>query len=283
MPVEEIILLFFFGAAVGSFLNVLGPRYSLNKGFNAKGRSKCPHCKNTLTWKELVPFLSFIIQGGKCKKCGKKISWHYPLVEFLGGLALLLPIMIFGYTLQAGIWAVVFWLLILMSYIDLRLKIIPNGIVFWLLVLGAVNVSNLLQLKGSDTLSTNPGLGSFIGHYSLMFESSNGLVANYIIGTLFGLVLFGGIYLFSKGKAMGLGDVKLVFALGLLMRWPDIGLALILSFILGSIVGLYQMSKGDINLKSSVPFGPFIASGVVLVFFFGYDIVNAYFKLFGLI
>jgi leader peptidase (prepilin peptidase)/N-methyltransferase len=193
-----------------------------------------------------------------------------------------MSIMKFGYGLESYVWVLSLWLLILMSLIDFRLKIIPNGIVLWLGGLGILNIANRVY-SGDLNLLSHPGLGSSFGHYSLMFESGSGFLANHLIGILFGLLLFGGIYLLSRGRAMGLGDVKLVFALGLLMRWPDIGLALILSFILGSVVGLAQMSRGKLGFKSSVPFGPFIAAGVTLVLFFGYDIVNAYFQLFGLI
>jgi len=278
------ITLFVLGTAIGSFINVLALRYSEKNGFKRamRGRSKCPHCSKTLKWYELIPIVSFLIQLGKCRGCGKGISLMYPAVELAAGLiALYVPLQL-GYGVAACIWAVALWTLLLMSFIDLRLKLIPNGLVVLLTTLG----SGLFLYRYSTGYFSDyvgsKGI-SFIGHYYLTFRVGSEALVNYLWAVAFGLVLFGGIYLLSKGKAMGLGDVKLAGALGTLLVFPDMVAAMALSFIVGAAVGLVLMKWKGMSFKSSVPFGPFMALGVTLVFFFGYDIVNAYFKLFGLV
>ncbi|MCR4261080.1 MAG: prepilin peptidase [Candidatus Colwellbacteria bacterium] len=275
-------LLIIFGAAIGSFINVLGFRYSTkNKFGNAlRGRSKCQHGGHGLKWLDLIPVFSFLFLRGKCRTCHKPISWRYPIVEALAGLvALFVPLQI-GFGIPALLWVLGFWTLLLISIIDLRLQIIPNSLVIFLAALGV----------GSMAYQYTDGLWgdwlryyeiSSLGAYYLTFRIGSSILLNHVYATLVALALFGGIYIASKGKAMGLGDVKLVAALGAWLVFPDMVLAMALSFIVGSIVGLTMMALGKLKFKSGIPFGPFIATGVTLVFFFGYDIVNAYFKIFG--
>ncbi|MDP3953409.1 MAG: prepilin peptidase [bacterium] len=277
------IALFVLGAAVGSFLNVLALRFSEESGFGPalRGRSKCPHCGRTLTWSELIPIFSFLAQGGKCRGCKGRISLVYPTVELLAGLIAVFVPLHLGFGVPALIWVLALWTLLLISAIDLRLGLIPNGLVALLAALGGTLfaykhfLGYFEGLIGSKT-------ASYIGHYYLTFRVGESVLVNHLLAGGFGLVLFGGIYLLSKGKAMGLGDVKLVAALGTLLVLPDMVLAVALSFMVGSVVGLGMMKFGKLEFKSSVPFGPFLAIGVTFVLFFGYDIVDAYFKLFGI-
>lgn len=276
------LILAIIGAAVGSFINVLGPRYTKKDGFSKGilGRSRCIHCRRNLRWFELIPVISFLWQGGKCRRCHKSIPWSYTVVELLSASAAVLVPLKLGMTVPALIWVLAFWILILVSVIDLRLKLIPNELVVLLALLGLANVLWYQFFGPTDALLTLKG-ASFIGHYALVFTLSGSVWLNHILSITFGGLLFGALYYFSKGKAMGLGDVKLVVALGTLVVWPDIVLALTLPFILGSVVGLTLIALGKAKIKSSIPFGPYIAAGVTLVFFFGYDIVNGYFQLFG--
>ena len=279
------ILLLVFGATIGSFLNVLGFRYSVKSGFKdaLTGRSKCQHGGHKLGWVDLIPVFSFLFLRGKCRTCKKLISWRYPLVEVLAALvALFVPLQI-GFGIPALLWAVCLWVLLLISIIDLRLKIIPDSLVIFLVVLGA----GLMAFQHANGLFGG-GLTGFrgissLGAYYLAFSVGQNIWLNHLYASLFALALFGGVHAASKGKAMGLGDVKLVTALGVCLVFPDMVLAPMLAFITGSIVGLIMMRLGKLKFKSSLPFGPFIATGVTLVFFFGYDIVNAYFKIFGLL
>jgi len=269
---------------VGSFLNVLGTRYSEKDGFRlaAHGRSRCPHCGKSLNWYELVPIFSFIFLRGKCLKCKKKISLQYPSVEILTGLVFLLVPLTLGQGIPAAIWVIAFLSFILISIIDIRLKIIPDKLVALIAILGVLLLV-FYRSTGKFGLVNGKISGSFLGSYAISFWIGEpNIYLNYAIGALFGLLFFGAIYFLSKGKAMGFGDVKLAGAVGLLLGWPDIALALILAFITGAVYGSALILRGKKEMKSVIPFGPFIILGVTLVFFFGYYILNGYFSAFGL-
>jgi len=266
--------LFVFGLLLGSHLNVLAVRYKPETGFKPaqKGRSKCPHCGHTLRWLELIPVLSFIVQGGKCRECKKRVSLQYPIAEILTGLVLLLVPFQLGFTFSALIWTLALLVFIVISLVDLRLHIIPDRLNVAIILIGLA----LFVFK-----YTGGAVESFLGTYALIFRfAGENLFADTVLGIIFGGMLFGGIYYLSRGRAMGFGDVKLALAIGFLMGWPDAALAFILSFIVGSIVGVILMATGKKGMKSAIPFGPFMVFGVTLTLFFGYDIINGYFQLF---
>src|SRR3989344_6253357 len=116
------------GALVGSYLNVLSLRFSRDVGFKAsrKGRSRCPYCGRTLHWYELIPVVSFLIQGGKCRSCHKRLSLQYPIVELLSALTLIFVPWQLGWSILTVLWILVFLVFILIAVIDLRLGIIPD-------------------------------------------------------------------------------------------------------------------------------------------------------------
>ena len=278
------ILLLVFGAAVGSFINVLGFRYSAKREFKdaLAGRSRCQHGGHTLQWIDLIPVLSFLLLRGRCRTCGKPISWRYPTVEILAALTALFVPLQMGFGVPALLWVVCLWTLLLVSIIDLRLKLIPNSLVIFLVILGAGLVV-FQQLSGLFEGGFTGFRGiSFLGAYYLTFRIGHSVWLNHLYAAVFALVLFGGVHALSRGKAMGLGDVKLATTMGIWLVFPDMVLSVALAFIVGSIVGLTMMGLKKLKFKSNIPFGPFIATGVTLVFFFGYDIVNAYFKIFGI-
>lgn len=278
------ILLLVFGAAIGSFINVLGFRYSTKKGFAdaLTGRSKCPHCGHELGWMDLIPVFSFLLLMGKCRTCKRPISWRYPTVEILAALVALLVPLTIGFGVDALLWVLGLWILLLISIIDFRLKIIPNSLV---ILLGTLGVGLMIFKYFTGVFDDPLGVRgvSLIGAHYLSFQIGENALLNHLWAALFCFALFGGLYFLSKGRAMGLGDVKLSIVLALWLTFPDMVLAMALSFIVGSIVGLLMIRFGRLKFKSNVPFGPFMAIGVTLVFFLGYDIVNAYFKVFGLI
>ncbi|MBI5401299.1 prepilin peptidase, partial [Candidatus Wolfebacteria bacterium] len=123
---------------------------------------------------------------------------------------------------------------------------------------------------------------SFLGHYSLLFGSLGNIWVNHIIAAVLAMAFFGLIIGISRGRGMGIGDLKLGGALGLIFGWPDILLVLALSFIVGAAVSVVLILKKTKTMKDIVPFGPFLAIGGALTFFLGYNIINAYFKLFGM-
>lgn len=281
------VIRFLFGVIIGSFLNVVSLRYDEQKFLFARrvigGRSHCPQCKKTLRWFELVPLLSFIIQRGKCRTCKAKISWQYPFVELTTGLLFLfVPFGISGFTLSPKFyilnsifWMLTFSLLLLMSLIDLRLKLIPDEIAIALFVIGI-----MITAIGIPMFSLTGG--SFLGPYGVLLGMRGNIWFNHLFGGFaLGLAFF--VLSLSTGwRGMGLGDVKLIFALGFLFGWPDILLIAALAFVIGSIVGIFVLLTKRGTRKSTLPFGPFLALASLIIFFFGESIVRGYFSLFSI-
>ncbi len=279
------IILFVLGLAVGSFLNVISLRYRPGQKLLDKkiigGRSHCPICLKTLAWYELMPIFSFFLQRGKCRHCGHKISFQYPLVEIISGLLFVfVPLslsMVNGQWSMVIIWLLVFVFLLLLSIIDLRHSIIPNQINLTLGILGLILIVINNYCNKFGLLN-----GSFLGHYAVIFGLRENIWINYLAAALLGMAIFGAIILLSRGKAMGLGDFKLVAALGLIFGWPDISMVMFLAFVIGALVSIVFLIRKKKKMKDAIPFGPFLATGAALTFFFGYQIIGGYFKLFGL-
>ena len=284
--------LFIFGLAVGSFLNVVIFRYKEGGGLftNIYGHSHCMLCERTLHWYERIPLISFVVQRGRCRTCGEKISWQYPTVEFLAGLIFtLVPYKIISLYqhfyppyLPIFIWVLAFLTLLLISAIDYRHQIIPDSLNIFMALLGVAMIFVHSSL-GDFGLKNGMIGGSFLGSYALMFFVGNSQIVNALAGVAFGILFIGLIHLLTRGRGIGFGDVKLAAAAGLLLGWPDIALSLLLAFVIGAVVGGGLMFFKRKTLHDAVPFGPFIAVGITIVFFLGYDIVNAYFRLFNIV
>lgn len=279
------VILFVLGAAIGSFLGVVGDRYQDNlPPWNKKvigGRSRCQFCKAQLRWFELVPILSFLFQRGKCLTCGRKLSWRYPLVETASGLVFVfVPVGLKNiYTLYTipptliFLWIFVFSILLLVFLIDARLQIIPD------------ELEIALFISGIFIIATQPfdiTTGSFLGNYSALFDLRSNAWINHLAAATIAGALFLLLILFTRGRGMGGGDMKLAAAVGWVFGWPDTIVILILSFVVGSIFGIGAIFFKKKKLKSRLAFGPFIALSALLVFFFGYQILKFYFGLLGL-
>ena len=285
------LILFIFGLAMGSFLNVVSLRYQpAQKILDKKiigGRSHCPICLKTLDWYELIPIFSFFLQRGKCRSCGHKISFQYPLVEILSGLIFVfVPLSLlssfishwsFNQWLIVIVWLLIFALFLLLSIIDLRHSIIPDQINITLGILGLISIVINNYYEKFDFLNS-----PFLGHYAIIFGLRENIWINYSVAALLGMAIFGVIILLSRGKAMGLGDFKLVAALGLIFGWPDILMVILLAFIIGALVSIVFLIKKKKKIKDAIPFGPFLVIGAALTFFLGHQIIEGYFKLFGL-
>ncbi len=257
-------IIFIFGLVVGSFLNCVIYRLALPKGRPRRkasflrGRSYCPHCKHILHTRDLIPVLSFIILGGKCRYCRKKISWQYPLVEIATGL---LFVLILSFSAEGGqnlldicfLFLVSCFLIVIFVY-DLKHFIIPDKIIYP--AIGIALIYNFYQL-----LTT---------HYPLS------TVLNNLYAAFGAAVFFLAIVLVSRGKWMGLGDVKLSFLMGLFLGFPNILIALFFAFLIGAIIGVGLILAKRKTLKSEVPFGPFLVTGTFIALFWGPTIIDWY-------
>jgi prepilin signal peptidase PulO-like enzyme (type II secretory pathway) len=222
--------------------------------------------------------------GGKCARCNARISFQYPLAELISGLIFaLVPYRIetfFGVSggllfAAAAFWVVVFEALLVMSLIDIRLGIIPDELSLFLAVLAIFFGIFMAGYFGIANIS-------FVNFYAALFGLQQNLWLNRIFAALFGGAFFGLLILATRGKGMGMGDLKLAIPLGLIFGWPDILLIIAFANVIGAIVGLAAIFLGKKSMKSTVPFGPFLALAAAVTFFFAYPLFQWYFSLIGL-
>ncbi len=271
MDIFSLILTFVFGVIVGSFLNVVALRF--NTGMGLGGRSKCMSCGTSLTWRELIPLFSFAMQKGACKKCKSKISWQYPLVEFIAGAIFVLiffvfPPVDFVTAIVTLIQVVIVCLMIVISIYDIKHKIIPDGFVYSFDALALISL--------------------FIGGSSWWhIPNFEMLIAGPVLAIPFAL-----LWLVSGGKWMGFGDIKLTLGIGWLLGVSAGINALVLAFWIAagiSVVWLLSTQK-KFKPKTEIPFGPYLILGMYLVLLFHIqvidvhllrDIIMSYFPYFG--
>lgn len=272
-----IVALVLLGLCMGSFVNALVWRIykqskekkeSKRKNHDKQkssysistGRSMCPSCKHELAAKDLIPVLSWLSLGGKCRYCKKPISWQYPMVE-LAMAILFVASYIFWPTQVAGLEIVSFvlWLAALVGLVallvyDLRWMLLPNRIVF--------------------PLAWIAGAGALINIWQ---EGSLSSLVSALAGVAIGGGIFYVIFQVSKGKWIGGGDVKLGFVLGLLLGEPDQALLMLfLASLLGSLLVIPLMIAKKVTPKTRVPFGPFLIASAIVVQLFGNSITNWY-------
>lgn len=244
-------LLFCFGLAIGSFLNCLIYRLSINE--KPEGRSYCPKCKHVLSYKDLVPVFSYIFLLGKCRYCSKKISLEYPLVEILTGILFLGAFLNVGLSVELVYLLIVLFFLILIFVYDLKYYIIPDFANF-----------SLIGLSATYLL------------YSFFIEGDLQILLYGIYSALGAFLFFFSLFYFTKGKGMGFGDVKYVVFMGLFLGFPKIVVGLFISFLLGAIIGLVLIAIKKKKIKSQVPFAPFLIIGTLIAYFYGAEIVEFY-------
>lgn len=248
-----LLLTFLFGLIIGSFLNVC--IYRIPRGESIVfPPSHCPSCQHQLQVNDLLPVISYIILRGKCRYCGEKIHFHYPLIELINGLGWVLVMFIYrgeivGQSI-AGIFLFSFSLVL--ALIDLRHFLIPNCLVISLLLAGIV-----YQI--------------FWGELSLL-QLFLGMVVGFVVPLV--------IALFSGG-GMGGGDIKLCAAMGLWLGYPAIIYAMFIGALLGSIIGILLMVFKIKTRKDPIPFGPFLMLGLLAIFFFQKQIMFWYLSIVG--
>jgi len=236
-----LVFLFLLGVSVGSFINCLV--YRVNNGLSPlRGRSICPKCKHQLAWFDNIPLLSFVLLRGKCRYCGKPISWQYPIVELITGL---LAIIIFQ-----------------LSNCELRIASY-NLLIGWALL--AIFVSDLIYTTIPDEI-VYPTL--FIVFIYLIFHSLNFLISNFLISLLVaGFFYF--LVLVTRRRGMGMGDVKLAGLIGLILGWPKIIVALYLAFLTGAFFGVILILLKKKKFGQHIPFGPFLTTATFVSLFWG--------------
>lgn len=257
---------FMFGAAIGSFLNVVILR--LPENHKLTGRSHCPHCHRRLPAWELIPLLSFALLGGKCAGCGKQISIRYFTIEmltavlFAAAVSYVEPQNLFGLLMLAKFWLLLSGMIVVFV-IDLEHYLILDKVIFPLAVVG---------------LAINFGL-DISAHQQIFFWSS--ITVNSILAGLGAMLPFFVIWSVSRGRWMGFGDVKLAFLLGVCLGWPLVGVSIFSGILLGGLISLGLLVFTKKTLKSQLPFGTFLSLGTILALFYGEKILHWYLAILG--
>lgn len=246
---------FLFGAIIGSFLNVVIIRY--NTGKTLKGRSKCVNCNKELSWHELLPVLSYILQRGSCKGCKSKISWQYPLVEFVTGILFVCIFYVFPPINPDSSFLTTFHLfiaslLIVISVYDIKHKIIPDHFVFIFIVLSFLSIF------------ITPNL-------NFVLPSYQSLIAGPVMALPFAF-----LWLISRGEWIGLGDSKLALGIGWMLGLSMAVNAFVLSFWIAAIVSLVWMliTYRKFKPRTEIPFGPYLVLGMYIELFLHIQIIN---------
>ena len=239
-----IAIIFLFGICIGSFLNVCIYRIPLKQDI-VKLSSHCMSCGKKLKWYELIPVFSFLIQGGKCRDCKTKLSVQYPAIELLNGLLYVLIFAMYGMSAQSVIYSLAASVLIVISVIDFRTYEIPLGCNICIFILGIIQV-----------------------YFDLPHMSQ------YVIGFFAVSLVLYMLWLISKGRAIGGGDIKFLAAAGLLLGWQRIILAFVLGCIIGSVIHLIRMKVQ--NADRTLAFGPYLSMGVLISALYGEKMISLY-------
>ena len=243
----DLIFLIIIGGLWGSFANVCIVRLPEDKGV-VSGRSNCPKCKKQINWYDNIPIISYFILNGKCRKCKKPISFQYVVVELLSIVSFVTIYLIYGFSFTTLLLIILSLGFIIIFFIDLKHFIIPDVITFPLMALGFIK-------------SFIPNLDPLFPYYVLS-----------LIGGIFGYGIIWGIIFFykqvKKKEGMGLGDAKLLSAVGFWFGWFSIPFVIFLS----SIIALLSVTPSLINkskkFSSQIPFGPYIILGTLIYLIF---------------
>lgn len=263
MLLMNLLVILIFGLIVGSFLTAY--TYRLPRDISIfKGRSVCPKCKRQIAWYDNFPLISYILLKGKCRKCGKRISTRYPLIELSTSVLFVVTYFVFTNCAQLSRWfpfqsgvicewqswmgtislpifLIMLSALIVIFVIDLENQIIPDYLVFRLFAISFILV--LLFIPAS--------------------------IYNRMISAFGTAMIFLMLHLITKGKGMGLGDVKFVIFGGFLLGWPEVFSWLFISFVTGGLIGSLLLITRKVKFGKQIAFGPFLVFGLIIALIFG--------------
>ncbi len=243
-----ICFVFLYGLLFGSFFNVCIYRIPAGLSIIRPG-SRCGTCEHPLAWKDLMPILSYVSLGAKCRYCKALISVRYPLVELLTGILFVLVYLKFGLTFLFLKYLVLVSILIVLSFIDWDHKIIPDRLNLGIGILAVA------------TLAYQPEITWIQG--AIGFAVGGGFL--FLIALLTG--------------AMGGGDIKLMAAAGLMLGTSQIIIALYFGFIVGGVVSLFLLLMKIKGRKDAIAFGPYLSIGIIIAVFYGNEMMARYLQL----
>ena len=247
LEIVPYIVIFIFGITIGSFLNVCIYRIHLHQSIVTVS-SHCMTCGRKLKWYDMVPVFSWLLLGGKCRSCKSKISLQYPVIESLNGILYVVICLVNGMDLFSLIYCLMTSALLTLSLIDWRTYEIPPGINAFLFILGVT---------------------------AAVLDRGN--LLSHLAGMVCVSVFLGILYLISRGRAIGGGDIKLMFACGLILGWKQIILAFLLGCIIGSVIHLIRIRvQGEGHVLAM---GPYLSAGIFLAALWGNAWISWYISL----
>ena len=263
---------FLFGLVVGSFLNVCILRIPADKSIVLPA-SSCPKCGKAIAPYDNIPVLSWLILGGKCRNCKTNISAMYPAVELLTGLLFLACYFGFGMTVDAIKWAVFAALLVVLTITDLRERILPDKVNFFGLGAGLLFSFFTKPLDGTALWIANRWFDFPPPRPVLSFADA---VLGAVAGSGLLWVVAEGYFRLRGREGMGLGDVKMMAAVGAFLGVQRTLLTVLAGSLLGSVIGILLISISKKGRDYELPFGTFLGAGALLVVFFGTSALHWY-------
>lgn len=259
-----LVLLFLFGAGLGSFMSVIIYRLHAKERGILKGRSHCPDCRTPLQAKDLLPLLSYLTLRGKCRYCSTKISFMYPLLEISMGILLVMLFFKFPFLDQNfafdynflflyGLYTLYFFILVFTFYYDLRYLTISDEILLPAILIGLLATLSPLTLTLIDAF----------------------------IGAVIPLLFFGLQIGLSKGEWIGGGDLRVGAFMGVILGWKLVLVALALSYFIGGFASILIVIKEGKFAGVKVPFAPFLVTGTLVTIFYGESILQWYLQSLG--
>ena len=248
------IFIFLMGLCTGSFLNVCIYRLPESKSI-VHPRSMCPNCDTLIPFYDNIPLFSYLWLKGQCRRCKVKISMRYPMVELLGGLVALGTYLRFGLTIETLIYYVFIAALLVVTFIDLDHRIIPDVI-----TLPGIPICFAASFALPDITYKDALLGILIGGGSL-----------FLVAWVYSIL--------TKKEGMGGGDIKLLAMMGAIVGWQGVLFTIFVASLVGTLAGFAVMLQSRKGMKLAVPFGPFLSIGSITYIFFGTELVTWYLNL----
>ncbi|MBI3290673.1 prepilin peptidase [Candidatus Falkowbacteria bacterium] len=244
------LFIFFFGLAIGSFLNVVISRLDGQRSF-WQGRSACPNCGKGIYWYDNIPLISFILLSGKCRQCHKKISFQYPIVELVTALIFLWQYFLFGLSFRFFAFVILSSFLVVIFVYDLKK----------FLILDRVSIPAMFL--------------------ALIFNLALGVsLFDMFLGALIGGGFFAAQFFISRGRWVGDGDIRLGILMGLILGWKFLLVALFMAYLAGALMGIILIALNKKKMSSEIPFGPFLTASTFVVMTHGKQILSWYLGLF---
>ena len=245
-------LVFMFGMCIGSFLNVCIYRLPSSMSILKPSRSFCPQCKSAIKFYDNIPVFSYIWLRGRCRNCKASISLRYPLVELITGILAIAILFLFGLTLEGLVYFIFISSLLVITFIDIDHKIIPDIITLPGIPIGLLTSFVLPAMTFMSSL-----VGLLVGGGSLL-----------LVACVYSLI--------THKEGMGGGDIKLLGMIGAFLGWKGVIFTIFAASLTGTLVGIIVMLQKGKNLKFAIPFGPFLSIGAMSYVFFGEKVVFWY-------